>query len=222
MIVTRRRRKAFPWKRLGLPLLAILLVTVALSWTPSRNAIANGPLAPVWRTVGTAAAPVAAPFHFAAQERSISDRDHQIAQLSQRLNDAQKNDQSKDKQITDLQTQVGQLQTQAANASAKPVAPRAAAPQNGETAFASMNGGSTAGVAGGDLANGSTADMKRTAQFWANMDPENAAKVVQKLPTVYVARVFANMSPDSVGPILDALPPAYAAQVTQEHPELRR
>ncbi|MDQ2992636.1 MAG: hypothetical protein M3R30_07465 [Candidatus Eremiobacteraeota bacterium] len=54
------------------------------------------------------------------------------------------------------------------------------------------------------------------------MDPENAVKVVQKLPVSYVAHILALMSPDAVGPILDALPPAYAASLTQEHPELRR
>lgn len=220
MIVTRRRKKGFPWKRLGLPLLALVLLTIALSWAPSRNAIANGPLAPVWRTAGNALGPVLAPFHFATQERELADRDKQIQTLQQHLNDAQKNGQSKDKQITDLQTQVGQLQTQAANANVKPaVAHVSPATSNGASASFASTGNAPAS---GDLTSGSTADMKRTAQFWANMDPENAAKVVQKLPVAYVARVFASMSPDSVGPILDALPPAYAASVTQEHPELRR
>ncbi len=54
------------------------------------------------------------------------------------------------------------------------------------------------------------------------MEPENAAKVVQKLPVVYVARVFALMSADSVSSILDALPSTYVAALTQEHPELKR
>lgn len=221
MIVTRHRRKPFPWKRIGLPLLAAILVAVALSWAPSRNAIANGPLAPLWRMAGTAMAPVAAPLHFAAQNEVIKDRNKQIAQLQTQLQDAQKKAQAKDKQVTELQNQVGQLQTQAAQSHAKPAAP---VTKPGGADSAAFGAGTQAGTGAptSDLAASATADMKRTAQFWANMDPENAAKVVQKLPTAYVARVFASMPPDSVGPILDALPPAYAAQLTQEHPELRR
>ena len=64
--------------------------------------------------------------------------------------------------------------------------------------------------------------MRRTAQVWANMDATNAAKVVQRLPIPYVARVLALMSPDDAGAILDAVPPAFAAQVTQENPQLKR
>jgi flagellar motility protein MotE (MotC chaperone) len=62
--------------------------------------------------------------------------------------------------------------------------------------------------------------MRRTAAIWAAMDAESAAKVVQKLPDDYVARVFALMSPDSVGAILENLPAAYSARLTQEHPQL--
>jgi flagellar motility protein MotE (MotC chaperone) len=54
------------------------------------------------------------------------------------------------------------------------------------------------------------------------MEPDNAAKVIQKLPVPYVARVFSQMSPDAVGAILDALPSTYAAELTQENPELKR
>jgi flagellar motility protein MotE (MotC chaperone) len=64
--------------------------------------------------------------------------------------------------------------------------------------------------------------MRRTAAVWAAMDAESAAKVVQKLPQDYVARVFALMSPDAVGAILENLPASYAAQITQEHPQLHR
>ncbi len=53
------------------------------------------------------------------------------------------------------------------------------------------------------------------------MQPENAAKVVQRLPIPYVAEVLALMSPDDAGSILDAVPPAFAAQVTQENPSLK-
>ena len=53
------------------------------------------------------------------------------------------------------------------------------------------------------------------------MEPDNAAKVVQRLPVPYVARVLAQMSPDAVGAILDAVPATFAAQLTQENPQLK-
>lgn len=64
--------------------------------------------------------------------------------------------------------------------------------------------------------------MRRVAQYWSSMDPDNAAAVVKKLPPGYVARIFALMSPDAVGPVLDALPVALAASVMQEDPTLER
>ena len=218
MIVTRQRRKPFPWKRLVLPLVAIALVAFALWWTPSRNVIANGPTAPLWRAANGALGGVTAPFHFAAQTKTIGDKDKQIAQLQSQVGDLQSKNQAKDKQISSLQSQLTQLQTQAAAAGAVKPAPLA-------SASASPFGGASSGASAtgdGDLSAGATVDMKRTAQYWANMEPENAAKVVQKLPVVYVAHVFAQMAPDSASSIMDALPANYVAALTQEHPELKR
>ncbi len=87
MIVTRQRRKPFPWKRLILPLVAIALVVVALSWQPSRSVIANGPAAPVWRTLNNALGGVATPFHFAAQNQLLTERNKQIVQLQGQIAD---------------------------------------------------------------------------------------------------------------------------------------
>ncbi len=48
VIVTRQRRKPFPWRRLILPVVAIGLVVFAFVWPPSRNVILNGgPLSPM-------------------------------------------------------------------------------------------------------------------------------------------------------------------------------
>ncbi len=218
MIVTRRRRKPFPWKRLALPVVAIALVAFALSWTPSRNAIGNGPAAPLWRATGATLGGIAAPFHFTAQNQELGNRAKEIAQLQSQVADMQAKDQAKDKKVADLQGQIATLQSQAAAARGT-VAPHSAQAPSTNDAFASnMN----APVRGGDLSAGATPDMHRTAEYWASMEPENAAKVVQKLPTVYVARIFALMSSDAVGSVMDALPPSYVAQLTQEHPELKR
>jgi hypothetical protein len=108
MIVTRRRRKPFPWKMIGIPVLAIVAIVAALSWPPSRAWIANaawsGPAGPAVRAMS----------------------DARIRQLQ-----AQQTVHEKDKQMADLQTQVGQLQTElddAQNASAAKAAPTRAAP----------------------------------------------------------------------------------------------
>jgi flagellar motility protein MotE (MotC chaperone) len=219
VIVTRQRRKRFPFRRLLLPAVAIALLAFAFWWTPSRNAIEGGPMAPAWRTAGTWADAVAAPFHFAAQNQVITDRNRQIAVLQTQLTASQAATTGKDKQIADLQQQVGQLQSQAANTRSSPATrkPGAASPQPG----AFLSSGTTV-ASGGDLTANASADTRRTAQYWTSMEPENAAKLAQQLPPPYVARVFAQMQPDAVGAILDALPASYAAKLTQERPEIQR
>lgn len=217
MIVTRRRRKPFPWRRLILPVVAIGLVVFAIAWPPSRNVVTGGPLSPVWQNLGARFDTIAAPFHFAAQNQVLTDRNRQITQLQSQIADLQSQGIAKDKRISALNAQIGQLQSQAASAHSAATAPGAAKP-----ATAAQNDPAGATSAGGsDPSSDATPEMRRTAQVWANMQPENAAKVVQKLPVPYVASVLALMSPDDAGAILDAVPPTFAAQVTQEKPSLR-
>jgi flagellar motility protein MotE (MotC chaperone) len=220
VIVTRRRRKPFPWKRLLLPLVAIALVIFAFAWGPSRNVITNGPVGPLWQNIGQRFATIAAPFNFAKQLQVETDQKGQIAQLQGQISDLKTQGAAKDKQISSLNGQVNQLQTQAANAasavSAPSIAPVSGAANGGNAASAGVSGAQTAG---GDQ---TSAQMRRAAQVWANMQPENAAKVIQKLPIPYVAQVLALMSPDDAGAILDAVPATFAAEVTQENPGLKR
>ncbi|MGZ3497647.1 MAG: MotE family protein [Vulcanimicrobiaceae bacterium] len=218
MIVTRKRRKPFPWKKVALPILAAALLIAAFSWPPSQNWILNGPLAPVWRAV----APVTAPFHLAAQQRTISDQGHQIAALQKQLSDEKSQIADRDKQIASLQKQLDQAQTQVAQAQS-PSRSQPSVPQKENAQAPAFETASSSGsVQSGDLSQGATPDMRRVAAQWSSMDADAAAKVVQKLPLSYVARVFALMSPDAAGAILQSLTPAYAAELTQEHPELRR
>jgi flagellar motility protein MotE (MotC chaperone) len=205
VIVTRQRRKRFPWRRLLLPIAAIALLTFALSWAPSRNFLANGPLAPAFKAVQ----PALAPFHFEAQNRTIAEQKNQIDSLQKQASDAKQQIADRDKEITSLTTQLNQLQQQLAAKSSAPAQPTKK-PASAATAGAN------------DLSSGATPDMRRTAAQWSAMDPEAVAKVVQRLPVAYVARIFAVMGPDNVGPILEAVPPAYAAQLTRDHPELAR
>jgi flagellar motility protein MotE (MotC chaperone) len=223
VIVTRQRRKPFPFKRLLLPLIAIALVVFAFVWPPSRNIILNGPAAPAARAVGNAYDNAAAPFHFAAQNQVITDRNKQIQALQSQLTQAQGEAADKAKQIASLQQQIEQLQTQAASARSA-ASPNPSRPAAGPTAGAAGSFSSTTaqgGYVAGDLSAGASADVRRTGAYWSSMEPENAAKLAQRLPTSYVARVFAQMSPNDVGAILDALPPAYAAKLTQENPEIQ-
>jgi flagellar motility protein MotE (MotC chaperone) len=215
VIVTRRRRKPFPWRRLILPVVAIALVVFALVWAPSRNVITSGPAAPMWQKASTSFTTVAAPFHFAAQNQVIQDRNHQIVELQAQLADAKAQGAAKDKQISTLNAQVSQLQTQAATAHNAPAAPAAPATTVAQSAAAAAPGAQAS-------SSPESEEDSRTAQYWANMEPENAAKVIQKLPVPYVARVMAQMSPDAVGAILDQLPAPVAAQLTQENPQLKR
>lgn len=204
MIVTRRRRKPFPWKRVLPAAIAIALLVGVFAWAPSRNWIAKQPVM----------TPVMKPFDAVGQMQTINSQNAQIASLQKQLEDARNQIADGDKQISGLQTQLNSAQQEAALAQAAKPQPRATPVQSG------TGTASTAAQNATDLSSQATPDMRRTADVWAAMDAESAAKVVQKLPDDYVARIFALMSPDSVGAILENLPPAYAARLTRDRPEL--
>lgn len=209
MIVTRQRPKPRQVHKVLLPIIAIILLALVFILPPSRNLIMNGPMAPVWRVSGNFFGNVLKPFHFAALNNEITVRDRTIAQLQSQLNDQKNQVAARDKQIGALQAQINQLAQQGVNDRAKVAKVPAAA------------GASGAPAAANDLTASATPDMRRTAAQWSSMDAESAAKVVQKLPVPYVARVLALMPADAAGQILNALPASYAAALTQEHPELR-
>ncbi len=219
MIITRQRRKPFPWKRLILPVIAIALVIFAFAWGPSRNVIANGPMAPLWRVSGSAFSTVAKPFNFAAQNELLTEKNKQILALQKQMSDLQSQATAKDKKIAGLTAQLAQAQLQAANPKPTPGAATATAQPDASNPLGSA---ATSQASGSDLSQGASPDMRRTASYWGNMEPENAAKLIQRLPVPYVAHVLALMSPDNVGAILDALPASYAAKLTQDHPELKK
>ena len=218
MIVTRQRPKPRQVHKVILPILAILLLAAALILPASRNVIFNGPLAPMWRISGNAWTNIAKPFHFAALNNEVTARDHQIAQLQTQIaaNKAQMS--ARDQQISSLQSQVNQVMQQSAADREKNASKGTVTPPSSSSGGATLGGSAT----GTDLAANASADMRRTANYWASMDAENAAKLVQRQPIAYVARIFSLMPADSVGQILDNLPAAYAAALTQDHPELRR
>jgi flagellar motility protein MotE (MotC chaperone) len=206
VIVTRRRRKPFPYHLVILALLVAGGIAFVFAWPPARTAIVTGP----W----------SAPLRIESLNQTIVARDRQIAQLQRALSDAQNATQDKQKRVALLEEQIAQLEMQGASSRA-PSATRARRSRTATSAFAATDQPSN-DAGGTDVAEPGTDEMRRTAQYWASMDPENAAKVVQRLTPDYVVRVFALMQPDVVGAILDAVPVAYAARVTEERPDLAR
>lgn len=210
MIVTRRRRRQFRWKRYLYPAAAMALLAAALSWGPSRNWITAGPVtAPAWHAAQPVVRPLTRPFDMAAQQGTIRAQQTQIDSLQQQIAALQAQIAGRDKRITDLTSELDQAEQDAAIAKASRPAPASAAK-------------AAASAAAGDLSQNATPDMRRTAQIWQSMDAESAAALVRKLPDAYVARIFALMPPDAVGAVLENVPAAYAARLTQEHPELKR
>jgi hypothetical protein len=208
MIVTRQRKKKQSSLPILLPIAAIAMLVIALTWPPSRNFITNGPLKPVATVFDGVWGVVSRPLSFAYQQQQITDRNVEIKDLNDKLEADRKASDDKD-------AQVAQLQKQLAAANAQPEAASSAPP----VALAAQAGGAAPGAAAGTSGAPPTASdaIRREAQEWSAMDPETAAALVQKLPTAYVASVFAQMSPDSVGPIMDALPPKVAALIVESN-----
>ena len=99
MIVTRVRQKPKKYGRYILPIVAVVLLALALILPPSRNYIVNGPLAPVWGFLNVAFENFAKPFHFAALNNEVGQRDSQIAKLQAQLAADKDQIASRDKQI---------------------------------------------------------------------------------------------------------------------------
>jgi hypothetical protein len=202
MIVTRQRKQKKSSLPILLPIAAIAMLVIALTWPPSRNFITNGPLKPVATVFDTVWGTISMPLTFAYQQQQITDQQTQIRQLNDQLEADRKTEADKDAQVAALQKQIAGAADESAAATPAP-AIAAAAP-----------GAGAPGAAGAPAA--TVPDSVRlSAQQWAAMDPQRAAALVQKLPTAYVSAVFAQMSPDSVGPIMDALPPKVAALIVE-------
>ena len=206
MIVTRQRKQKKSSLPILLPIAAIAMLAIALTWPPSRNFITNGPLKPVATVFDGIWGTVSRPLTFAYQQQQLTDRNSEIKTLNDKLESDRKASDAKDAQVAQLQKQIASDQEQPDLATPAP-----AAPLNGQA-----GGAVGRAPAGGVAAAPAPPDSIRlAAQQWSAMDPEKAADLVQKLPTSYVSTVFAQMSPDSVGPIMDALPAKVAALIVE-------
>ena len=204
MIVTRQRKKKHSSLPILLPIAAIAMLAIALTWPPSRNFITNGPLKPVATVFDGMWGTVSRPLSFAYQQQQITDRNQQIKSLNDKLETDRKGEADKDAQVAQLQKQIA-----TANNEPQPATPAPAVPLAGQPA------GALPAAAGAPAQSTASDTLRRAAQQWSAMDPEKAAALVQKLPTGYVSTVFAQMSPDSVGPIMDALPSKVAALIVE-------
>jgi hypothetical protein len=210
VIVTRRRRRRSRLGRFLLPLLALVALAVALAWPPSHNAIANGPLKPVWTAAGSVLGVAAKPLTFAAQQQSLTDRNREIRALNGQL------EQSRQAQATD-DARVAQMQQQVDTLAREPRPTVAPLPRaTGGVSGGATAGGTTLAQTGGasEAESPPTVDEKRLGQTWAAMDPEKAAAVAQRLPIDEVSRILRSMDPDEAAEILNALPPKVGAQVS--------
>jgi hypothetical protein len=203
MIVTRQRKKKQSSLPILLPIAAIAMLAIALTWPPSRNFITNGPLKPVATVFDGIWGTVSKPLSFAYQQQQITDRNTQIKDLNDKLEADRKAQADKDAQVAQLQKQITAISNQPDASTPAPAAPLNQQP------------GAVPGTAGAPAPAPASEAIHRAAQQWSAMDPEKAASLVQKLPTGYVSTVFAQMSPDSVGPIMDALPAKVAALIVE-------
>jgi hypothetical protein len=73
MIVTRQRKQKKSSLPILLPIAAIAMLVVALTWPPSRNFITNGPLKPVATVFDTVWGVLSRPLTFAYQQQQITD-----------------------------------------------------------------------------------------------------------------------------------------------------
>jgi hypothetical protein len=204
MIVTRQRKKKQSSLPILLPIAAIAMLAIALTWPPSRNFITNGPLKPVATVFDGIWGTVSKPLSFAYQQQQITDRNTQIKDLNDKLEADRKAQADKDAQVAQLQKQITAIGNQPDASTPAPVTP-----------LNVQQPGAAPGTAGAPAPAPASEAIHRAAQQWSAMDPEKAASLVQKLPTGYVSTVFAQMSPDSVGPIMDALPAKVAALIVE-------
>jgi len=205
MIVTRQRKKKQSNLPILLPIAAIAMLAIAVTWPPSRNFITTGPLKPVATVFDGVWGVVSVPLTMAYKDQQITGLNTQVVQLHGQLETDRKTSDAKDAQITALQKQIAAIQAQPDDSTPAPAAPLPAPPAG--------SAGAAAGAANQQPA--VSDDVRRAAAQWSAMDPETAAALVQKLPTNYVSAVFAQMSPDSVGPIMDALPAKVAALIVE-------
>lgn len=133
MIVTRQRKKKQSSLPILLPIAAIAMLVIALTWPPSRNFITNGPLKPVATVFDGVWGVVSRPLSFSYQQQQITDRNQEIKALNDKLESDRKASDDKDAQVAQLQKQLA-----AANAQPEAATPAPAVALAGQAAGAAQ------------------------------------------------------------------------------------
>ena len=194
MIVTRQRKQKQSSLPILLPIAAIAMLAVALTWPPSRNFITNGPLQARSRPSSTAFwGIVSRPLSFAYQQQQITDRNIQIKDLNDQLESGAQG----------LGRQ-GRPGPAAAEADRRPPRPQPAEPPAAGRRRSSGRPPRPADVASARPSSLGARSRAGPAQHGPRWTPRRPRPSSQLLPDDYVGQVFAQMSPDSVGPIMDA------------------
>ena len=205
MIVTRQRKKKQSSLPILLPIAAIAMLAIALTWPPSRNFITNGPLKPVATVFDAVWGTVSRPLSFAYQQQQITDRNQEIKTLNDQLESRP--------QGRRRQGRPGRPAPETDRRGPSPA--RAERGTRGRRSPARRRPRPAAApVAAAAAATGFGRGAPHRRAVVGDGSPK-AAALVQKLPTDYVSSVFAQMSPDAVGPIMDALPPKVAALIVE-------
>jgi hypothetical protein len=123
MIVTRQRKQKKSSLPILLPIAAIAMLVIALTWPPSRNFITNGPLKPVVTVFDGIWGTVSRPLSFAYQQQQITDKNSDIKTLNDKLEADRKAQDDKDAQIASLQKQIAANAAEAAEATPAPPEP---------------------------------------------------------------------------------------------------
>ncbi|MHB8462945.1 MAG: hypothetical protein ACYDA1_09880, partial [Vulcanimicrobiaceae bacterium] len=140
MIVTRQRRKPFPWGRIVLPLLAIALVAFAFWWTPSRSVIFNPRMSSFWTSASTVYNRAATPFHFAEQNKVITALNAQVATLTTQSTAQTAQIAADKKKLAAMQSDLNRAQADLAQArSVKPTTTTATSQTNASSPFATSS-----------------------------------------------------------------------------------
>jgi len=201
MIATRQRRKKGNWLALILVALAVVVIGIALAWTPARAVFMDGPLKPIGDVGSTLWNVVGRPLTFAYQQQAMADKNIEIA----RLNDLRESDRAqladRDRRIAALQRQIDTLVARAAT----PAPGVSRAPLPSVAPSRALDQGA----------------LRLIAAQWAAMQPERAAAVAATLLPERVAAILAQMSPDAAGSILEHLPPKLAAQISLLTPSVQ-
>jgi flagellar motility protein MotE (MotC chaperone) len=182
MIVTRKRKKKFPWKRVLIPVAIVAVIAAALAVPQSRGVIADH-TQPVWK-------PFATPFQGLALEKQIRDQSREIAELQSELSDAQSQIADRAKDVSRLQTQLSNAQQQSVQVpparDTQPIAKPSPLPTPDLNRIAAewsaMDSEAAAKVV-------QKLPIEYVAHVFTLMSPDAAGAILENLPAAYAAQL---------------------------------